>query len=122
MTHNSPSPPPRDPSPPSGRFELHLRVRVKPGRRVEFFAFLREAIPFYESPGGIAIGLLGDLTDDHRFIEVVRYDDHAAYERDQKRVESDPDMRELLARWRELLAEPPAVEVYRCLPSPLTPP
>ena len=100
---------------PPTRIDLHLRCRVSPGRRVEFLAFLREAIPFYESPGGITVRLLQDLDDDHRFIELVLYDDEAAYTRDQKRVVSDPTMKSYLARWRDLLAEPPVMEVYRLL-------
>jgi quinol monooxygenase YgiN len=98
---------------PPTRIDLHLRCRVKPGRRDEFVAFLREAIPFYESPGGIEVRLLEDMRDDHRFIELVLYDDEAAYARDQQRVASDATMKAFLARWRELLAEPPIVEVYR---------
>ena len=99
--------------PEPSRIDLHLRLRVQPGRREEFLAFLREATPFYESPGGITIRLLQDLHDDHKFIELVLYDDEATYTRDQERVTSDPAMGKLLARWRTLLAEPPAVEVYR---------
>jgi quinol monooxygenase YgiN len=95
--------------------ELHLRCRVSPGGREAFLSFLREAIPFYESPGGIAIDLLQDSQDDLRFIERVRYHSEAAYARDQDRVANDPAMKEFLARWRALLAEPPAVEVYRSL-------
>jgi quinol monooxygenase YgiN len=98
---------------PDAHVELHLRCRVKPGGREAFFEFLRGAIPFYESPGGIAVHLLEDAADDHRFIEMVRYESEAAYQRDQERVERDPEMRAYLARWRALLAEPPAVEVYR---------
>lgn len=93
--------------------DLHLRCRVAQGRRAEFLAFLREAIPFYESPGGIEIQLLEDRQDDHRFIEVVRYDHELAYSRDQERVASDPTMQGYLARWRSMLAGPPTVEVYR---------
>ncbi len=101
------------------RIDLHLRCRVCPGRRAEFLAFLREAIPFYEAPGGITVRLLQDLHDDHRFIELVLYDDEATYTRDQKRVENDPTMQAFLARWRTLLAEPATVEVYRLTsPSP----
>ncbi|MCC6322874.1 MAG: antibiotic biosynthesis monooxygenase [Phycisphaerales bacterium] len=96
----------------STRIDLHLRVRVQPGRRDEFLAFLREAIPFYESPGGIEVRLLEDLHDDHRFIELVLYENREVYERDQRRVEGDPEMGRWLARWRELLAAPPTVEVY----------
>lgn len=98
---------------PIDKIDLHLRCRVAPGRRTEFLAFLREAIPFYESPGGIEVHLWQDVNDDHRFIELVRYADEAAYRRDQERVEHDPQMKECLARWRALLAEPPVVEVYR---------
>jgi hypothetical protein len=96
-----------------GRIDLHLRIRVKPGQRADFFKFLDEAVPVYESPGGIEVRLLQDMNDDHRFIELVLYDDEAIYRRDQERVENDPTMRSLLARWRELLVEGPIVEVYR---------
>lgn len=99
--------------PTPGRVDLHLRIQVEPGRRAEFLAFLRDAIPFYERPGGIEVRLLQDLNDDHRFIELVLYDDEAVYRRDQERVEHDPRMRRYLERWRGLLAEPPVVEVYR---------
>lgn len=93
--------------------ELHLRCRVAPGRRLEFLEFLREAIPFYESPGGITVRLLQDMRDDHLFIELVLYDDEGAYAGDQERVANDATMKTYLARWREFLAEPPNVEVYR---------
>ena len=95
------------------RIDLHLRLRVAPGRRDAFLAFLREATPYYESPGGIEIRLLQDKSDDHRFIELVLYETEQAYARDQQRVASDPVMKRYLERWRALLAEPPQVEVYR---------
>jgi hypothetical protein len=92
--------------------ELHLRVLVKNGRRADFFAFLREAIPCYTAPGGIRIRLLADRLDPQRFIEVVEYLDEATYQQDQARVAHDPTMQTLLARWREHLAEPPIIETY----------
>jgi quinol monooxygenase YgiN len=97
------------------RIDLHLRLRVAPGRCAEFLAFLREAIPYYESPGDIEIRLLQDKSDDHRFIELVLYENEQAYERDQQRVASDPIMKRYLARWRSLLVEPPQIEVYRLI-------
>jgi quinol monooxygenase YgiN len=93
--------------------ELHLRGRTAPGRRADLIAFLREAIPFYEAPGGIRVRLLWDVTDPERFIEVVEYADRDAYDRDQERVISDPKMNAYLARWRAFLAEAPQVETYR---------
>lgn len=94
------------------RIDLHLRIRVATARRAAFDAFLREAIPFYEAPGGIRIRLLEDRADPTRLIEVVEYDSRESYERDQRRVESDPEMKRFLERWRALLEEPPIVEVY----------
>jgi hypothetical protein len=84
-----------------------------PGRRAELVEFLREAIPFYERPGGIRVRLLWDVADADRFVEVVEYADQDTHGRDQARVDSDPEMRGYLRRWRALLAEPPQVETYR---------
>lgn len=91
---------------------LHLRLTVLPGRREELVAFLRDAVRFYEAPGGIRIRLLQDATDPDRFIEVVEYRDTPTYLRDQERVEGDPEMRAYLERWRKLLRFPVQVETY----------
>ncbi len=92
--------------------ELHLRGRVADGRRAAFEGFLAEAIPFYESPGGIRVRVLWDVADPNRFIEVIEYVDQAAHDRDQVRVENDVRMRDMLQRWRDLLDGPPVVETY----------
>lgn len=92
--------------------EIHLRGKVAAGQRPAFELFLAEAIPFYESPGGIRVHVLWDASDSDRFIEVIEYVDQAAHDRDQLRVENDVRMRELLQRWRALLEGPPVVETY----------
>ncbi len=91
---------------------VHLRIRVSPGRQSDLHEFLADAIPFYESPGGIRVRLLLDSSDPDRFIELIEYADEQTYREDDERVSSDPTMARYLARWRELLAEPPVVEVY----------
>jgi hypothetical protein len=90
-----------------------LRCRVAAGRRDELVAFLSEAIPFYEAPGGIRVRLLWDVTDEDRFIEVVEYADMATHDRDHHRVEHDLRMGEYLRRWRALLDGDPEVVTYR---------
>ena len=92
---------------------VHLRICVAPGRNDELRVFLREAIPFYESPGGIQVRLLGDTSAPDRFIEIIDYASEHAYLEDEERVKSDPTMAQYLARWQALLAEPPTVEIYR---------
>ncbi len=93
--------------------QVHLRIRVPTNKQPEFLAFLREAIPYYEAPGGVRVTLLTEAQDPERFIELVEYASEAAYANDDERVRSDPTMARYLERWRTLLAEPPAVEVYR---------
>jgi hypothetical protein len=91
---------------------VHLRIRVAEHRQAELRSFLSEAIPFYESPGGIRVRLLANDLDPERFIELVEYIDEHTYRQDESRVESDPTMAAFLVRWRSLLVEPPCVEVY----------
>lgn len=91
---------------------VHLRIRVSQDRQAELGSFLCEAIPFYESPGGIRVRLLSDEADPERFIELVEYIDERTYRQDDARIESDATMAEYLARWRSLLLEPPTIEIY----------
>ncbi len=91
---------------------VHLRIRVAEDCQAQFRSFLDEAIPFYESPGGIRVRLLSDDDDPERFIELVESIDESAYRHDDDRVHSDPTMADFLARWQSLLVEPPVVEVY----------
>jgi hypothetical protein len=68
---------------------VHLRIRVTPGQNDELRVLLREAISFYESPGGIRVRLLGDTSAPDRFIEVIDYASEHAHSEDEERVKSD---------------------------------
>lgn len=103
------------------KIELHLRVRVKPESRPAFEAFLREAIPVYERPGGIRVRVVQGLDDPCELIEIVEYADRRTYEADQKRAESDPEHKAILTRWRQLLDGPPKVEFWSDASAPCTP-
>ncbi|MBY0310836.1 MAG: GNAT family N-acetyltransferase [Phycisphaerales bacterium] len=105
----------------SGKFELHLRVRVKPESRPAFEALLREAIPVYERPGGIRVRVVQGLDDPNQLTEIVEYADRRVYQADQLRVESDPELKGLLARWRQLLVGQPRVEFWSDASAPCTP-
>lgn len=92
--------------------ELHLGIRVSVVNHDAFREFLAQAIPYYESPGGIRIRLLQGQADPCDFIEVVEYQTLDDYQRDQRRVEEDEVMKGFLNRWRALLESPPRVETY----------
>src|SRR5688572_8820480 len=89
---------------------LCLWVRVPAERRTAFLEFLREAIPVYERPGGIRVRLIEKADDPEAFGEIIEYDSRELFERDQQRVENDPEMRRLIARWREIISGPPVVD------------
>lgn len=92
--------------------EIHLRGRISEGKRSNFTEFLAEAIPYYESPGGIRVRVLWNALEPDEFVEIIAYDSQAIHDRDQLRVEEDERMRELLMRWRDLLDGPPRVETF----------
>jgi hypothetical protein len=91
---------------------IHLRITSRCDDPAALFAFLRQAIPFYEALTGIRIRLLRSVDDPSRFIEVVEYETQAVYEADQVRVSSDPAMRSYLSSWRALLQNGVEVETY----------
>ncbi|GHS86146.1 hypothetical protein AGMMS50218_05470 [Actinomycetota bacterium] len=91
---------------------LYLAGRVRPGDRPRLEAFLAEATPFYEAPGGIRVRLQWDRAEPERFLEIMEYADAAAHDADQRRVDEDPTMREYLRRWHEILDGPVEVTAY----------
>lgn len=91
---------------------MHLRLQIDPADQSSLFDLLREAIPFYEQPGGIRIRLLRSRDAPERYIEVVEYASALAYDQDQQRVSSDQRMASYLKRWRALFAGPLEVETY----------
>lgn len=102
------------------RWVLHLRIRAADGNEERLVAFLREATPYYEQPGGIRVGLLRSGSDPRSFIEVVKYANREALDRDQMRVANEPRMKGLIAEWRDLLEGPAEVEIYEDLTDLLT--
>lgn len=92
---------------------VSLVYRVAPERRGDLLAFLGRAVPFYERPGGIRVGLYESADDPGLFLELVAYVSEDAYAADQERVEKDPEMRAVLAEWRRLTADPPVVRRMR---------
>lgn len=91
---------------------VHLRIQTEPDRCDPLFSFLRNAIPFYEAPGGVRIRLLRNVEDPTRFIEVVEYDSVEAFEKDEERLRHDDRMRGYLQTWRSLLSGAVEVETY----------
>jgi amino-acid N-acetyltransferase len=91
-----------------------LAYRIPDARRDALLAFLRDAVPLYERPGAIRVGLFESADEPGLFLELVAYATDAAYEADQVRVERDAGMVATLARFRETVGGP--IEVRRMRP------
>lgn len=91
-----------------------LAYRIPDARRDALLAFLRDAVPIYERPGAIRVGLFESADEPGLFLELVAYASDAAYEADQVRVDRDAEMSATLARFRETVGGP--VEVRRMRP------
>jgi amino-acid N-acetyltransferase len=98
---------------------VSLVYRIPDERREALIDFLREAIPFYERPGGTRVGLYESADDRGLFLELVSYADEATYAADQARVEHDAAMKGMLDRFRAVVAGP--VEVRRMRPVAIAP-
>jgi len=97
---------------------VSLVYRIPAARRAELLAFLRDAVPFYERPGGIRVGLYESADEPGLYLELVAYADEAAYAADQTRVERDAEMVATLDRFRAVVGGPTEVRRMRSVPLP----
>lgn len=97
---------------PKGPIILLLHIRTRRGRQEELVRFLREAVPFYEQPGGIRIRLLQNLADPDKFIEIAEYENYQAYSEDQNRVRTDATMKTFLSGWHSLIEDSVATDAF----------
>lgn len=93
---------------------VSLVYRVPASRREGLFDFLRGAIPFYERPGRIRVGLFESADEPGLYLELVAYANEEAYAADQDRVERDREMLSTLDRFKAAVGGP--VEVRRMRP------
>jgi hypothetical protein len=101
------------PAPPPGPI-ITLAYRVSAARRAALVAFLGEAFEVYERPPGVRMALYESADDPELVVELVIYESRAAYDADQVRVDSDPEMVATLTRFREVVGGP--VEIRRLVP------
>lgn len=95
------------------RWRVHLRITTRTGDHDELGAFLKQAIPFYESLPGVRVRLLRNVNSPDRYIEVIEYETVEAFESDEKRLSGDLQMQHFIKRWRKLLKGDVEVETYQ---------
>lgn len=100
--------------------ELHLHIRVPLERREELIAFLKEAVPYYETLDGVLVRLVENREDPTDLIEIIQYRDVQVFDADQARVAGDARMQAYIACWRTIIAGPPVVRVYAEVDLPMS--
>lgn len=93
---------------------VSLVYRLPSSRREGLLSFLEEAIPLYERPGRIRVGLWESADEPGLYLELVAYADEEAYVTDQERVDHDAEMQTMLGRFKAAVDGP--VEVRRMRP------
>lgn len=94
---------------------LHLRFRLKPDARQDFFTYMQDAFPVFESACDCKGVAYVDAQDDDAIDEVFYYRTEADYRTAERLLKEDAAHAALIARWRALLDGPPQVEVQRRL-------
>lgn len=94
------------------RVVLHLGFNCREPTGYALTAYLRQAVPFYQSLSGVNVRLLRSLDRPGRFTEIIEYTTEESFRADQIRVADDKRMQAFLAQWRRLLTEPPEVEHF----------
>lgn len=87
---------------------FHVDARLLPA----FRAFLRKAIPYYQSLPGARVRVLRDKADPSSYLEIIEYTDLSAFAADDERVRADTRMKTLLQEWRALLSSSPLTESF----------
>lgn len=92
---------------------LHLHLRVPLEQQDAFRAYVAEAFPLFEARGDCRGAVYQAADDPAVFDEVFYYATEEAHQAAERAIDEDPIQRELLVRWRALLAGPPVVSVMR---------
>lgn len=82
---------------------LMLHITTPPGGRDHLIDFLRQALPYYQEPGGIRVRLLSSIDQPEEYIEMIEYQTREGYLCDQQRVTQDVKMKGYLNQWYTLL-------------------
>jgi quinol monooxygenase YgiN len=95
------------------RRTLHLRFTF-PGADIEQLAALvRASAPFYQAFGNAQLKLLRNADDPAKFIQVIEYETHEAFELNRQSLASDMRMQTFLQAWRAMLPGGLEIDVYQ---------
>ena len=95
------------------RRTLHLRFTLAGADSGQLSALMRASAPFYQAFGTAELKLLRNVDDPAKFLQVIEYETHEAFELNRQRIASDMRMQTYLQAWRAMLPGALEIDVYQ---------
>jgi hypothetical protein len=92
---------------------LHLKFTLPGADSDQLLALMRAAAPFYQLFGNAHFRLLRNADDATKFIQVIEYETHEAFELNRQSLASDMRFQGYLAAWRAMLPGALEIDVYQ---------
>ena len=94
------------------RRTLHLKFTLPGADLEQLSALMRASAPFYQVFGNAQFRLLRNADDPAKFIQVIEYETHEAFEINRQSLASDLRMQTYLQAWRAMLPGGLEIDVY----------
>jgi quinol monooxygenase YgiN len=94
------------------RRTLHLKFTLPGADSEQLSALMRASAPFYQVFGNAQFRLLRNADDPAKFIQVIEYETHEAFEINRQSLASDLRMQTYLQAWRAMLPGGLEIDVY----------
>jgi hypothetical protein len=92
---------------------LHLKFTLPGAEPEHLLAMMKAAAPFYQLFGNAHFRLLRNSDDATKYIQVIEYETHEAFEFNRQTLASDLRFQGYLAAWRAMLPGALEIDVYQ---------
>jgi len=92
---------------------LHLKFTLPGADADQLLSLMRAAAPFFQLFGNAHFRLLRNADDPTKFIQVIEYETHEAFEFNRQTLASDMRFQGYLAAWRAMLPGALEIDVYQ---------
>lgn len=95
------------------RRTLHLKFTLPGAEPEHLLAMMKAAAPFYQLFGNTNFRLLRNADDPTKYIQVIEYETHEAFEINRQSLASDLRFQTYIQGWRAMLPGALEVDVYQ---------
>jgi quinol monooxygenase YgiN len=92
---------------------LHLKFTLPGADSEQLSSLMRSAAPFFQMFGNAHFRLLQNADDPTKFIQVIEYETHEAFELNRQSLASDMRFQAYLQAWRAMLPGALEIDVYQ---------